>query len=293
MNLKNLLKPRVENTLLRELAKVVDGIHYRDGRVIYVEEPDDSQSHVDLSVKNNPYEPEILHIDCNGSTYDVNVYSIFHRYKEGDDDANPLIYALKNERGWQISKKDRGIIYEHLRAIVQKIVSAIPHDVTLIMPSSNKLNTYFSKEIEKVVKGMNVCTTDIIEKRSTYEILEELRSPRSDFFKYYHKYGEDAYNDALEEFKRYMKDMNKNHSGKFTYHCVKNSEMRNLITNSMKAVDDEFQEATQLLNDKNIIILDDSISRGQTIIDAVKVIGELYLPKSITIITLFSKSYDK
>ena len=296
MNLKRIfehISDGATEQLASFLESIVDGVRYEGDRVIYVEEPDDSQSYVDLSVNNNPYEPEVEVIDCNGISYEVLVYSIFRRYKDDVySDANPLVYALKNERGWKISKGDRNILYGHLREIAKKVVKDIPHDITLLMPSSNRLNEYFAKELEKGVGDFNIYANEFIEKRSSNEVLEELRTPTSAFFKYYHKGGEKEYREKVKEFLRYKDDMGLNHFGKFTYHSVKDDEMRNLISNSMKVVDSDFQEASELLNGRNVLILDDSVSRGKTIVDAVKAIGELYVPKSITILTLFSKSYE-
>ena len=46
---------------------------------------------------------------------------------------------------------------------------------------------------------------------------------------------------------------------------------------------------SEMINDKDILILDDTISSGKTISDSVYAINETFKPKSITVITLFSK----
>lgn len=49
----------------------------------------------------------------------------------------------------------------------------------------------------------------------------------------------------------------------------------------------------EAINDKNILIIDDSITNGQTLREAYKIIAEGYEPKSITILTLMSPLYNK
>ena len=44
-----------------------------------------------------------------------------------------------------------------------------------------------------------------------------------------------------------------------------------------------------MINDKDILILDDTISSGETISDNVKAIRDTFQPKYITVIILFSK----
>jgi hypoxanthine-guanine phosphoribosyltransferase len=45
-----------------------------------------------------------------------------------------------------------------------------------------------------------------------------------------------------------------------------------------------------MFNDKNILILDDSISRGATIKNACNIIKD-FSPKTITVLTMFFKKY--
>lgn len=297
MNLKEISKSGVcqdtfDFVVGKMLHRIFDGVDFGDGIVYYLDEPDDAQSYVDLSVSNNPYEPEELVFNFNGESMVVPVYSVFRRYRDAVySDANPLLFALKCERGWKISRHDREVIYSHIHDIVRKMTSVIRKDLTVIMPSSNLLNRYFSKEIEKGIGDINIYGSDIIVKRSSDEILEDIRLPESAFFKYYHRSSPYEYRQSVEKFLNYKSDMDRNHDGNFTYHCVRDEQMRNLITRTMKSVDENFEEASRLINGRDILLLDDSISRGSTIKEAIEIIGELYVPKSITVLTLFSKAY--
>ena len=178
----------------------------------------------------------------------------------------------------------------------KKIVNRkVLQDITLILPShknfseylaKNKLDDYYSNEIRKF-DGITIYQTAHFEKRSSWEVLDYCQTyTKSTFFKFYHKGGEETFVNAIKEFLRYKEDMDQNHSGKFSYQSVQNEEMRNIITNTMKKFDAPFYEESKLMNGKNIFIVDDGVSNVQ---DMVKTLGEIYIPKSLTILTGFSK----
>jgi hypoxanthine-guanine phosphoribosyltransferase len=60
----------------------------------------------------------------------------------------------------------------------------------------------------------------------------------------------------------------------------------------LKASDDSCAEFANKINGHNILIVDDTISRGQTIKEACNIMAESYSPKSITVLTLLSKLYN-
>ena len=60
-----------------------------------------------------------------------------------------------------------------------------------------------------------------------------------------------------------------------------------LTSPSLKA--SEFFAQLDKINDKNVLILDDTIETGSTISETTNLILKSYVPKNITIITLFSK----
>ena len=47
------------------------------------------------------------------------------------------------------------------------------------------------------------------------------------------------------------------------------------------------------INGKDILLLDDSIAAGQTVESAINALKTCYEPKSISLITIFSKKYPK
>ena len=78
-------------------------------------------------------------------------------------------------------------------------------------------------------------------------------------------------------------------NGKFTYHFLPiNKPYREYITKSLAC--DEFSRGkyAKEIYQHNILLLDDSISRGQTIKNACDILNS-FQPKSITVLTMFSK----
>lgn len=76
--------------------------------------------------------------------------------------------------------------------------------------------------------------------------------------------------------------------GTFRLHLIKDMNMRKTIEHTIKLSDRFYGKYMEAINGKNILIVDDSITNGQTITEAYKIIAECYEPKSITILTLMS-----
>jgi hypothetical protein len=79
--------------------------------------------------------------------------------------------------------------------------------------------------------------------------------------------------------------------GVFSYKFIKPAILRNAILQSMKVSDNyangEFEVADRI-NGKNALIIDDTVTSGKTLSDSAHAILEMYDPKSITFLTLFS-----
>jgi hypoxanthine-guanine phosphoribosyltransferase len=58
---------------------------------------------------------------------------------------------------------------------------------------------------------------------------------------------------------------------------------------TLKAGTDKYAQYANKINGQNILIIDDTISRGQTIQEACRIMKESYAPESITVLTLLSK----
>ena len=150
--------------------------------------------------------------------------------------------------------------------------------IIIIVPSKNKLNTEFLHRLDNILKFDNKIE-DYFHKLNVEEVLDngidrELLTKSTNF--------EYIWNDLIKSFEK----MNNENNGFFSYKYIK-PEYRKYICKTMSFDNDIIYE--NLINNKNILILDDTISTGQTISESVKNISEVFTPSKITVITLFSK----
>ena len=101
----------------------------------------------------------------------------------------------------------------------------------------------------------------------------------------------DNFNEAFQQLRDYLEIMNQERGGYFSRHFILNKKMRNVLDMTFKLSDDYFAKYANKINGQNILIIDDTISRGQSIKEACQIMMESYAPKSITVLTLLSKLY--
>lgn len=271
------------------VSRISDGIiiNERTKTIEYVEQPDDKQSYVDTSVNNNPYKP----ITLKGFP-DVKVYSIFRRLKTNnkkhDDDGSPLIYALKGEE-WEFkSDDDYMAIMDCMEKIIAKFFQDKSYKTTVVLPSSNSLNDEFAALVKRIDRNTYIIS-DLIKKFTVEDVLFYVKKKNSPFHKKYRT--DEDFADALDELEGYCEKMIEEKNGYFAYHYVHNSDMRNLITECLKIKRDDVAKYVNNINDADILLIDDSMSRGQTVRNAITKIQKFYKPHSISVLTLFSKLY--
>ena len=236
------------------------------------------EENVDTSVENNP--------TCDKELIPgVDVWSIFKRKRSKRGDGNPLIYALKGE-GWLFrSDEDRVAIERQFHLIADKFASLYPIGVTIVIPSGNDLNNYIARivasksEDAQIIKG-------VIRKITTEEVNDIVLYDDNCAFR---KFYGDNFNAAYEQLVEYLEIMDKERNGDFSRHLVRDEEMRNVLDRTLVASDDPYVRFAKKINGQNILIIDDTISRGQTIQEACRIMQETYAPKTITVLTLLSK----
>ena len=238
------------------------------------------EDNVDTSIENNPTSDENL-------VPNVKVYSIFKRKTGLRGDGNPLIYALKGEEGWSFrTDDDRIAIEKQFDIIASKFASMYQIGVTILMPSGNDLNNRIAEVIMSKSKDVEIIE-GVICKITTEEVEDIVLDFKSKFREYY----KDNFNEAYYELGRYLEEMEKQRNGYFSRHLIKNKEMRDVLDFTLKLSNDRFAEFANKINGQDILIIDDTISRGQSINEACKIMSESYAPKSITVLTLLSKLY--
>lgn len=250
-----------------------EGIEVSLNRRVFV--TDKHEKLVDTSITNNPTVIKTL-------VPNVEVYSVFQR-KEGDvGDGNPLLYALKKEKGYILTNASKTknrieyIVGEFFKRHGKK-------DVTIMVPSTNDLNDYFAKVVARhCVNPKHV--DDILVKMSIEEVDDCVYNENSAFRKHYGK----KFNYFYSYFKKCCKKMG---GVKFKFHGIDDMEMRSVIEHTIKLQDDYWGNYIDAFNGKDVVIVDDSITFGNTILESCKIITECYTPKSITVLTLLSPLY--
>lgn len=237
------------------------------------------ERYVDTSIENNPtLDKEIM--------TDVEVWSIFKRAKDGNkDDGNPLIYALKGENGWEFREEsDHEAIEKQFELIAEKFAKMYPVGVTVLIPSGNKLNRHIAEVIMSKSKDSHLIEGAI--SKLTIEEVDEIVLKKDSKFRSF--YGDD-FDEAYSRLESFFDDMDNERGGMFSRHFVKDREMRNVLTDTFKVSTSRYARKSKYITDKNILVIDDTISSGQTIKNACQVMMESYAPKSITVLTLLSK----
>ena len=271
---------RVTEEKLLEMVKqsvkeilLMEGIDVDANRNITM--TDKHENLIDTSVENNP----TLLTDF---LPNVNVWSIFKRKDDEWNDANPLIYALKHEGGYNLTNPTK--FKNRLEFIVKKFLEQNSGmDVTIAVPSTNDLNKYFAGVVARGCKNPQYID-NLLVKMSLQEVDDMITKENSAFRKYYGRQYVQKYQ-ILQNYYRTMRNG-------FQFHKVHDMDMRAVIEHTIKLDDAFYGKYVDAINGKNVIIVDDSIALGNSIKESCRIISENYTPKSITVLTLFSPLYS-
>lgn len=276
--MKNRINQIVNETVTQVIDTIInEGIDF-DPQTKTVSYNPSHEENVDTSIEHNPTKDMSI-------VQNVDVWSIFKRKKGLRGDGNPLVYALKGEGGWTFrSESDRMAIEHQFDTIATKFATMYPIGVTILMPSGNELNTHIADIVKSKSQNAEVIE-GLICKVTTEEVDEIVLDFNSKFREFY----KDDFNSKYYELCRYLDLMDKKRNGYFSRHLIKNKQMRDILDLTLKLSEDKFAEFANKINGQDILIIDDTISRGQTIKEACHIMMESYAPKSITVLTLLSK----
>lgn len=236
----------------------------------------------------------------------VEVISIFVRKSnseitnnEKDLDGNPLLHALKREDGWKISSYDEKRIWQQVKKICQNFVKT-HHGPTIVLPSKSKVNITLAKILEECDSNCTIYQ-DVLKKVRTNQIRKLLDNGKIPLRELYPKYYDfkremDIIKEDLDKMDEAVEDEIDNSNfteeipqyGIFRVHRITNFKVRNIITDFLE-FNKEYKKMKDAFDNKDVIIVDDSIAFGKTIKNAVNIIREQFSPKSLTVLTLFSK----
>lgn len=241
------------------------------------------QNNLDTSVENNPIVDKTI-------IPGVEVWSIFQRKRSEQGDGNPFIYALKKEKGWHFrSENDRKLIEVQINAVADKFLEKSDYNATILIPSSSDVNNYLADVV--LSKSPDIQRIDgLLSKLSTRDAEDYALEDGFAFREIYLTNGsEQQFRDAMCELRKYLYKMDSLKYGIFTRHLIDDKRMRNAMDKTFALNNDIFNESAPKINGKNLLIIDDTISRGHSLMEAVSSLKQCYAPKSITVLTLLSK----
>lgn len=273
------LRQYIKKCVRNEIDKLLnEGVDFDYHRQIVSYNPH-HQLNVDTSIEHNPTVDTTL-IDG------VDVWSIFRRKNGIKGDGNPLIHAMKGE-GWKFrSRKDQEAIYNQFDRIADKFVEKYPVGVTIIVPSGNTLNHYIANVVMSKSKNSHLIN-DVVCKLTVDDVDAMVMDKKS----YFRKVYQENFNYAYTKLWKYLSLMETERNGFFSRHFVRDGQMRDALDKTFKISNDVCADDANLINSQDVLIIDDTISRGQTIREICNIINDTFVPKSITVLTLFSKKY--
>lgn len=214
----------------------------------------------------------------------MNVISIFKRTAlknplyNRDVDGNPFIYALKGKNGWKLDmetsdiKKYMKVFIENCKSIQKK------YDTCIVIPSSSSVNTLFMRELKRYMNCNEYVTKffqkmpvdEVIMNGINHELIKKSNNP-----------------DKIEkEIAYYIRNM----KGDYFEARMMRKDLLKYI-NYITYNEDEDTNIREKIDGKDILVLDDIISSGESVSQAVKTINDSFIPKSVTVITLLSKKF--
>lgn len=296
--------------LIKHLSEGFDLV--RDSKYlnrVYVHITDLHQEGLDISLDNNPtYYTQKFNI--NNKSVTLPVISIFKRkpYKDRNIDGNPIIYALKHENGYEFdNKQSKQLLIDRFKIILGSVFKNSGTNASIIMPqkkkiydintgvlipSTNELNTFIQTAIEEVNPDIKFIPK-LLHKLSTDEIAETCSHPGSPFYRYLEnilQYDEDEASDAYDDLCDYLDTMP---NGKYKKHLITDKDIRNAVRVTMELNRNVSSLYQKDINDKDILLVDDTITYGQSLEEALSRLYDVYYPKSVTILTMFSKKYNR
>jgi len=263
-----------------------------------VEFTDAHENGVDTSLENNPT------VDTE-TISGVTIYSIFQKNDSIKLDGNPLIYALKGngEHEWSISDENKSKLLKRISDIVEIFCTNHPTDFTIVAPSGGNVNSMLRDMVNMVLSNLgkeNIILSNMLEKMTVDEVEEEMFKEDSAFIREFKTPEQQQL--AWEKLRGCFQKMRDENDGIFSYKMVKPIRYRKWIDKALKFSDDvDLSEMASKLPGKNILIIDDTITFGNTIRSIANLLRDTvsniqcnvekidnFNPLSISALTLFS-----
>jgi len=224
-------------------------------------------------------------LDANPNYHKLNdliVHSVFKRlYSRQGGDGNPLIYALKGQKGFSITLKECGKFNPNISAILDRLMQKKDYEVILTMPSSHKVVEIFAKKINRRTSDRCILINNIFTKKTFREVYADLQDlPLTP------KYKKDiiALRRSLE------KELSRNPNKIFSMKEVATKDR--MFIRPLK-IDLTQIDKIQEIKGKSILLVDDLLASGTTLTSANNLLRDLEISENIEAICLLGKLGNK
>lgn len=158
------------------------------------------------------------------------------------------------------------------------------YDTIIMTPSNNELNKIVFGYLIRLIRHDNHIE-DFFEKMTADDVYSCMIDDNY-IEQHYPNKANDIYVDIDDAFIA----MNNTNDGIFSYKYLQKAEYRDIIIQSMRIKNYPHCKLNyeNIINNKHVLVFDDTITTGKTISDSGKAIKDMFNPKSITYITLFS-----
>ena len=210
------------------------------------------------------------------------VHSVFKRmYSRQGGDGNPLIYALKGQKGFSITLKECGKFNPNISIILDRLMQKKDYEVIITMPSSHKIVERFAKKINRRASGDCILISNIFTKKTFSEVYADLQdlplTPK-------HKKDIIALRRSLE------KDLNRNPNKVFSMKEVDTKDR--MFIRPLKINPTHVDKIVQIKG-KSILLVDDLLASGTTLMSANNLLKDLKISDNIEAICLLGKLGNK
>lgn len=196
------------------------------------------------------------------------IHSVFKRVREKStsSDGNPLMYALKRTRNYTIAKREIVKFLPNFYHILATLQNEYCDLVIVPMPSSHKIAWMLANRVQRIVSG-SVVVTNVFQKKKCSQVYEELQRITPS------KKHE-------SEFKQLLAALKKTPTLDFSLKEVK-VDLRKFTIPLLLSV-------SSLPKHTTILLVDDLMATGQTLLSARDLLSECYPHSEIKGLCLLS-----
>ena len=239
----------------------------------------------DKGIQDGPIKGQLI---LPNSQMPITTYSMFKRVNNlnGVRDGNPLLHALKEKPHWLLDNPED--FWKRFGELLSLFLKDHQNERIIMIPSNHSVNNKFKERIEQLAPNTMIFT-GVLTKLTVDEIIDMIEDSNSYFRQYWIKQGANL-NEIYEKTYYYLNRMKEKNGGVFSYSMIPDMSIRKSIVNSLK-IGDAGDIYHSEFNGKDVLLLDDSISVGQTAESAINALKTCYQPHSISLITIFSELY--